>query len=307
MRKGTLAALALPVLMMACGTANAAELVSFTFAPKEGTEVAYTRAETHRYDIPGKKSMSRTLAAQTLLVEKVDRSDTRVRVTIDELRQEEDGVHKPVPGLDSLTKKRFWLTADKKGAISKMEGLSELSQGVRESFPNPRIRDVMAVLFTEEKLKERFTAEWNARVAPMAGRTAAVGESWYDTREVYMPFLGTVVLYQKTTLTGIKKIKGRQVAHLVHTWFSDPVTLPEKDRPLFEKARQSLGDVPSLARQGIGVSGQGEGWVEPKTMIIHNEKQHLRGVFAGVSKGTVGGVPDAAAVELSWEIAGTVK
>lgn len=282
--------------------------VTFTFAPLAGREIVYNTTETYRYDIPGKKSVQQTTNSQTILVEKTDGTGSRIRVTIGESRFEEDGALKPVPALDAMTGRNFRLKAGKDGRLQGMEGLAELSKEIQGAFDNPRIREIMAGLFTEEKLKERFTGEWNARIAPYAGMKIAVGESWYGTQEVYMPFIGTVTLYRKATLAGLEKRKGRKAAHIVFSWFSDPSALSETERKVFVDREKTLGNVTNLSQQGIGVLGEGEAWVETDTMTVLHETQRLRGAFAGSADGSNKDKPaDAGMVELERTVTGIVK
>lgn len=286
----------------------ASNKVTFTFAPPAGREIVYNTTETHRYDIPGKKSVQHTTSSQTMLVEKTDKTGSRIKVTIGESRFEEDGAVKPVPAIDAMTGRTFRLKAGKDGRLQGMEGLAELAKDIQGAFDNPRIREVMAGLFTEEKLKERFSGEWNARIEPFSGITVSVGESWYGTQDIYMPFIGTVTLYRKATLAGLEKRRGRKAAHVVFSWFSDPSALSETERKAFEELKKTLGSVPDLARQGMGIMGQGEAWVEPDTMTVLDETQRLRGAFVGLTgDSNKDKTADAGMVELEKTVIGTVK
>lgn len=307
-RAGCQPLLSLGMFLFFVWPAAAADRVVFSFAPAVDSEISYTTQETHLYDIPGKKSVQQTTVGETLRVEKTDKAGSRVKVTIRENRFEEDGSVKPVPAVDVMSGRDFRLNIGKEGKVLDIGGMTKLAAEIRDSFENPRVREVMAGLWTEEKLRNRFTEEWNSRIAAFSGRSAMVGESWYGTQEIYMPFIGTVTLYRKVTLAGIEKKQGRRVARAVFTWFSDPAALKKTDRGVFLAQLKSLGTVPDLAAQGIGVVGQGEAWVDPGTMTILKETQKIRGAFAGVSTG--GGdrsQPASSKVELSREIVGSMK
>lgn len=287
----------------------ASETVTFTFAPEVGSEVTYRMKETRRYDIPGKKSVNLSDGSQTYVVEKGGQFGAVIKVTLGKTRFEENGVEKEVPPVAAMQGKGARFVVGRDGSLKNIEGLAELSHGIQQEFENPRVREIVGKLFTEDKLRERLTAEWNSREGIFAGRTATVGHSWYGTRELDMPFLGVITIYQKSTLTALETIDGKASAHVTFSYFSDPVILAEPERKGFEEFRKGLAaDIPNLGQQGILISGKGDTWIIPGSMLILRENRAITGAFVGLSTGErKDSLPETGQVELRWEMSGVSR
>lgn len=288
------------------------ETIGFTFAPETGSEVAYWMKEARRYDIPGKRSVSLTEGTQTYVVEKAGQAGQAgavIKVTFGKTRFEENGVEKEVPPVAAMQGKGARFVVGRDGRLKNIEGLAELSHGIQQEFENPRVREIVGKLFTEDKLRERLTAEWNSREGIFAGRTATVGHSWYGTQELDMPFLGVITIYRKSTLTALETIDGKASAHVMFSYFSDPVILAEPERKGFEDFRKGLAaDIPNLGQQGILISGKGDTWIIPGSMLILRENRTITGAFVGLTTGErKDGLPETGQVELRWEMSGVSR
>lgn len=239
-----LAALAILVLLLpprAATSADAADTVTFRFAPPDGTTYVETLV------------LTRTLEAGDT-VQRTDLQKGQARVRLDKtadgwtmtgtpisMSMESDGQPIRSPIVDALKGVVAIYRLDSLGNLLSIQGYEGLAEKVSQGLP-PEEAQALAKSFAPESILAREKVEWDARIGDYTGKTFELGSSWVTEAPLALPSGGEVQLRTRTELERTKC----------------------GDRDCVRLRFRYDSDTPRI-------TGTGERIIDPSTMLIYSE------------------------------------
>lgn len=196
-------------------------------------------------------------------------------VTTKKARQTVDGSVINNPVLGGMISTDIIYDIRKNGKILDISGYGKVAKRALASMSSKAVEENKQKL-TGDNLKAQEMINWKDKFENLIGKSAKVGYSWVDVKNIDLPTGGISQYYSSSKVEKVAKCDGKEKCLLIsYTFHRDRDSLNDKNIPELDMGLGGADDSDGYSINSVVVSGKGSRVIDPKTMVVYRDSSTL--------------------------------